>query len=35
MTNSENINGFFENQYIKTATALHVLRETVMGRELV
>ena len=34
MTNSENINGFFENQYIKTATALHVLRETVMGREL-
>ena len=34
MTNSENISGFFENQYIKTATALHVLRETIMGREL-
>lgn len=34
MTNSENINQFFTNQYIKTATALHVLRETVMGREL-
>jgi len=34
MTNSENINQFFTNQYIKTATALHVLRETIMGREL-
>jgi hypothetical protein len=34
MTNSENINQFFTNQYIKTATGLHVLRETIMGREL-
>ena len=34
MTNSENINDFFTNQYVKVATALHVLRETVMGREL-
>jgi hypothetical protein len=34
MTNSENINQFFTNQYVKTATGLHVLRETIMGREL-
>jgi hypothetical protein len=34
MTNSENINEFFQNQYVKTATALHVLRESIMGREL-
>ena len=34
MTNSENINQFFTNQYIKTATGLHLLRETIMGREL-
>lgn len=34
MTNSENINEFFVNQYIKTATGLHILRETIMGREL-
>jgi hypothetical protein len=34
MTNSENINDFFTNQYVKVATALHVLRETIMGREL-
>ena len=34
MTNSENINEFFVNQYVKTATGLHVLRETIMGRQL-
>ena len=34
MTNSENINDFFTNQYVKVATGLHVLRETIMGREL-
>ena len=34
MTNSENINNFGANAYGKPATALNVLRETVMGREL-
>jgi hypothetical protein len=34
MTNSENINDFGANAYGKPATALNILRETVMGREL-
>ncbi|MEL6805988.1 MAG: M1 family aminopeptidase, partial [Bacteroidota bacterium] len=34
MTNSENIVAYFQNAYAKTATALTILRETVMGREL-
>ncbi|MFP5042821.1 M1 family metallopeptidase [Parasediminibacterium sp. JCM 36343] len=34
MTNSENINDFGSNAYGKPATALNILRETVMGREL-
>lgn len=34
MTNSENINNFGANAYSKPATALNILRETVMGREL-
>jgi hypothetical protein len=34
MTNSENIIGFGANAYGKPATALNILRETVMGREL-
>jgi hypothetical protein len=34
MTNSENINNFGSNAYAKPATALNILRETVMGREL-
>ncbi|MGB4775176.1 MAG: M1 family metallopeptidase, partial [Daejeonella sp.] len=34
MTNSENIINFGPNAYSKPATALNVLRETVMGREL-
>lgn len=34
MTNSENIINFGPNAYAKPATALNVLRETVMGREL-
>ncbi len=34
MTNSENIVNYFQNAYQKTATALNVLRETIMGREL-
>ncbi len=34
MTNSENIIQFGPNAYAKPATALNVLRETVMGREL-
>jgi hypothetical protein len=34
MTNSENINNFGANAYGKPATALTILRETVMGREL-
>jgi hypothetical protein len=34
MTNSDNIVDFFANAYRKPATALNVLRETVMGREL-
>lgn len=34
MINSENINNFGANAYGKPATALTILRETVMGREL-
>ena len=34
MTNSENIKDYFNNAYSKPATALNILRETVMGREL-
>ncbi len=34
MTNSENINNFGANAYAKPATALNILRETIMGREL-
>jgi hypothetical protein len=34
MTNSENINQFGSNAYGKPATALNILRETVMGDEL-
>jgi hypothetical protein len=34
MTNSENIVQFGPNAYAKPATALNVLRETIMGREL-
>jgi hypothetical protein len=34
MTNSENINDFGANAYSKPATALNILRETIMGREL-
>ena len=34
MTNSENIVQFGNNAYAKPATALNILRETVMGREL-
>jgi hypothetical protein len=34
MTNSENIVMFGPNAYAKPATALNILRETVMGREL-
>ncbi len=34
MTNSENINNFGANAYSKPCTALNILRETVMGREL-
>lgn len=34
MVNSENINNFGANAYGKPATALTVLRETIMGREL-
>ena len=34
MTNSENIINFGSNAYAKPATALNILRETVMGREL-
>jgi hypothetical protein len=34
MTNSENIIKFGPNAYAKPATALNILRETVMGREL-
>ncbi|MGB5930958.1 MAG: M1 family metallopeptidase, partial [Cyclobacteriaceae bacterium] len=34
MTNSENIVQFGNNAYAKPATALNVLRETVMGRDL-
>ena len=33
MTNSENIVNYFANAYIKTACAMNILRETVMGRE--
>ena len=34
MTNSENIHQFGNNAYGKPATALNILRETIMGREL-
>ena len=34
MTNSENIIHFGPNAYIKPATGLNILRETIMGREL-
>lgn len=34
MTNSENINNFGANAYGKPCTALNILRETIMGREL-
>jgi hypothetical protein len=34
MTNSENIVRFGPNAYAKPATALNILRETIMGREL-
>jgi hypothetical protein len=34
MTNSENIVQFGNNAYNKVATALNILRETIMGREL-
>jgi hypothetical protein len=34
MTNSENIVDYGSNAYMKPATALNILRETVMGREL-
>ncbi|WP_440132786.1 M1 family metallopeptidase [Chitinophaga sancti] len=34
MTNSENIEQFGPNAYAKPCTALNILRETVMGREL-
>lgn len=34
MTNSENIAQFGPNAYAKPATALNILRETIMGREL-
>jgi hypothetical protein len=34
MTNSESIWQFGNNAYAKPATALNILRETVMGREL-
>jgi len=34
MTNSESIHQFGPNAYAKPATALNILRETVMGREL-
>lgn len=34
MTNSENIVRFGANAYAKPATALNILRETIMGREL-
>ena len=34
MSNSENIKQFGSNAYAKTATALNILRETIMGREL-
>lgn len=33
MTNSENIIDYFNNAYRKPATALNILRETIMGRE--
>ena len=34
MTNSESIFQFGNNAYGKPATALNILRETIMGREL-
>lgn len=34
MTNAENIRQYGSNAYSKTATALNILRETILGREL-
>ena len=34
MTNSESIHQFGNNAYGKPATAMNILRETIMGREL-
>ncbi len=34
MSNSENINSLGSNAYVKSATALNILRETILGREL-
>ena len=34
MTNSESIYQFVNNAYGKPATALNILRETIVGREL-
>ncbi len=34
MTNSESIVRLFDNAYLKTATGLNILRETILGREL-
>ena len=34
MSNSENIHSLGSNAYAKTATALNILRETILGREL-
>ena len=34
MTNSESIRQFGANAYAKPATALNILRETILGREL-
>jgi hypothetical protein len=34
MTHSDSVKQFFANQYAKPATALNILRETVLGREI-
>jgi len=34
MTNSENLQDYFQSAYSKPAAALNILRETIMGREL-
>lgn len=34
MTNGENVVDYFQNAYSKPATALNILRESIMGREL-